>query len=112
MALSQCDAPWLQHILHTLLKNGASIHMILRRIEDAIMSGYHPHSYNQSDIDLALLVYHIGGANLLMALNQRLCLPAVRTVRKNTLSIKITRTIGSITSKTIVQNIRTVTIEP
>ncbi|KIJ09004.1 hypothetical protein PAXINDRAFT_88080 [Paxillus involutus ATCC 200175] len=112
MALSQCDAPWLQHILHTLLKNGASIQTILHRIEDAVVNGYNPHSYNQAEFDLALLVYRVGGANLLTALNQRLCLPAVRTVRNNTLSIKITPTIGSITSETTAQNIRSVIIEP
>ncbi|KIJ10241.1 hypothetical protein PAXINDRAFT_86340, partial [Paxillus involutus ATCC 200175] len=73
MALSQCDTPWLQHILHTLLKNGASIQTILRRIEDAVVNGYNSHSYNQAEFDLALLVYCVGGANLLTALNQRLC---------------------------------------
>ena len=112
MALSQSDAPWLRHILHTLLKNGASIHTVLHRIEEAITNGYNPHSCHQAEFDLTLLVYHVGGTNLLTALNQRLCLPAVHTVRQNTLSVKITPTIGTITSETISQNIHSVVIAP
>ncbi|KIK76637.1 hypothetical protein PAXRUDRAFT_28940 [Paxillus rubicundulus Ve08.2h10] len=108
----KCNAPWLQHILHTLLKNGASIQTILRRIEDAVVNGYNPHSYNQAEFNLALLIYRVGGANLLTTLNQRLCIPAVHTVQNNTLSIKITPTISSITSETTAQNIHSVIIEP
>ncbi|KAF9229767.1 hypothetical protein BS17DRAFT_826064 [Gyrodon lividus] len=110
MALSQCDALWL--ILHMLLKNGASIQTILCQIEDTVMNGYNPHSYNQAEFDLVLLVYCVRGANLLTALNQCLCLPAVHTVRNNTLSVKIAPTIGSITSETIAQNICSIIIEP
>ncbi|KAI9568692.1 hypothetical protein HD554DRAFT_1993024, partial [Boletus coccyginus] len=57
MLLSQCDTPWLHHILHTLLKTGRSISAILY----TITNGYNPHSYNQVKFDLALLVYCVGG---------------------------------------------------
>ncbi|KAF8835723.1 hypothetical protein BDN67DRAFT_1015278 [Paxillus ammoniavirescens] len=95
MALSQSDAPWLRHILQTLHKNGASIHMILRCIEDTVANGYKLHSYNKDECDLSILIYCIGGVNLLSALNQRLCLPSV-----------------PITFETIAKNIRSVAIEP
>ncbi|KAI6010797.1 hypothetical protein F5J12DRAFT_699670, partial [Pisolithus orientalis] len=55
MALSQSDAPWLHHILHTLHMNGASICTILCQIKDTITNGYRPHSYNQDKLDIALL---------------------------------------------------------
>ena len=112
MALSQNDAPWLWHILQTLHKNGASIRTILCRIEEAVANGYKPRGYDQDESDLALLIYHVGGANLLTALGQRLCLPSVRTVRHNTSSIQMTPTIGPITSDTIVKNICMIAIEP
>ncbi|KAI6008633.1 hypothetical protein PISMIDRAFT_690710 [Pisolithus microcarpus 441] len=110
MALSQSDVPWLRHILQTLHKNGASIRTILRRIEDAIANGYRPHSYNQDELDLALLIYRVGGGNLLSALNQRLCLPTTRTLRPST--VKVTPTIGPISCASIAKNIQTVAIEP
>ena len=94
MALSQNDAPWLWHILQTLHKNGASIHTILCRIEEAVTNGYKPRGYDQDESDLALLIYRVGGTNLLTALGQRLCLPSVHTVRHNTSSIQMTPTIG------------------
>ncbi|KIJ57601.1 hypothetical protein HYDPIDRAFT_171623, partial [Hydnomerulius pinastri MD-312] len=71
MAVSQSDIPWLRHLLQTLLKNGASVNAILRRIEEALEHGYKPRGYSNEAYDLALLVYRIGGANLLYALNQR-----------------------------------------
>ncbi|KIJ09541.1 hypothetical protein PAXINDRAFT_87327, partial [Paxillus involutus ATCC 200175] len=112
MALSQSDAPWLRHILQTLHKNGASIHAILRRIEDAIANGYKPRGYSQDEIDLSILIYRVGGSNLLSALNQRLCLPAVRTICNGSSAVKIAPTIGSITSENISKNIRSVVIGP
>lgn len=112
LAPSQNDAPWLQHILNILLKNGAGIPTILCHIEDAITTGYNPHGYNQNKIDLAVLIYRVGGGNLLTALNQCLCLLAVRTIQQNTLSVKITPTIGIITPKTIVQNIINIVLKP
>ena len=112
MALSQSDAPWLHHILQTLHKNGASIRTILCRIEDAVANGYKPHSYNQDEHDLSILIYCVGGVNLLSALNQRLCLPSVHTIRNDTSTVKITPTIGPITFETIAKNIRSVAIEP
>ncbi|KIN93973.1 hypothetical protein M404DRAFT_97578, partial [Pisolithus tinctorius Marx 270] len=69
MALSQSDLPWLWQLLTTLLNNGAGINTILRKIEEAIEHGYKPCNYSSDAYDLALLVYHLGGANLLYALN-------------------------------------------
>ena len=112
MALSQNNAPWLRHILQTLHKNGASIRTILCKIEEVISNGYKPHGYDQDEADLTLLIYHVGGANLLTTLNQRLCLPSVCTIRHHTLSVQMTPTIGPISSKTIKKNIHTIAIEP
>ena len=59
-----------------------------------------------------LFIYYVGGTNLLSALNQRLCLPAVRMVCHNMLSIPIAPTIGPITTETIKKKICDIAIEP
>ncbi|KIN94711.1 hypothetical protein M404DRAFT_167565 [Pisolithus tinctorius Marx 270] len=113
MALSQSDLPWLRQLLSTLLKNGAGINAILRKIEEAIEHGYKPHNYTKDAYDLALLVYRLGGANLLYALNQRLALPSLCSVVQNHFStVTITPTIGPITLDAIAMNIRGVIVEP
>ncbi|KAI6003279.1 hypothetical protein F5J12DRAFT_893920 [Pisolithus orientalis] len=106
MALSQSDLPWLRQFLSTLLKNGAGINAILHKIEEAIEHGYKPHNYTKDAYDLALLVYCLGGANLLYALNQHLALPSLHSVIQNHFStITITPTIGPITLDAIAMNI-------
>ncbi|KIO07203.1 hypothetical protein M404DRAFT_50423, partial [Pisolithus tinctorius Marx 270] len=76
MALLDHDVPWLRQLLQTSLHNGTSIRTILRMIEDALEHGYRPKNHGTDAIDLALLVYRLGGANLLFVLNQRLALPS------------------------------------
>ena len=56
MALSQNNAPWLQHILQTLHKNGASVRTILCKIKEAISNGYKPCGYDQDEADLVLRI--------------------------------------------------------
>jgi len=112
MAISQMDVPWLQQILQIQIKNGAGINTIIRRIEEALEKGYKPHGYSNDAYDLALLIYRIGGANLLYALNQRLSIPSLRTLRNHLSFITITPTIGSIVLDTITANILGVIVEP
>ncbi|KIJ12686.1 hypothetical protein PAXINDRAFT_27969, partial [Paxillus involutus ATCC 200175] len=76
MALSQADMPWLQQLLHTALKNGSSINAIIWMIEDALERGYRPRGHSAQSNDLALLIYRLGGTNLLYALNQHLNIPS------------------------------------
>ena len=70
MAISQTDVPWLQRLLQVQLRNGAGINTIIRHIEEAIEQGYKPRGYSNDAYDLALLIYRIGGANLLYAIDE------------------------------------------
>ncbi|KAG1747472.1 hypothetical protein EDB19DRAFT_1905611 [Suillus lakei] len=82
MALAQCDVPWLRNLLQT-----------------------------EAD-DLALLILHLGGHNLLYALSQRLPLPSLRTLGRHTSFVKITPIIGQITMGVIQHNIAAVILAP
>jgi hypothetical protein len=112
MALAQSDIPWLKHLLQTLIRNGASIHTILRKIEEALERGYRPRGHSSEAYDFALLVYRIGGGSLLFALGRRMCIPSLRSLHNNLSFIVITPTIGLISSETIGKNIINVVIEP
>ena len=113
MALFQSNMLWLRQLLSTLLNSGAGINTILHKIEEAIEHGYKPRNYGEDAYDLALLVYRLGGANLLYALNQRLALPSLHSVIRNHFSlVTITPTIGPITPDVIAANIRGVIVEP
>ncbi|KIK80924.1 hypothetical protein PAXRUDRAFT_36050 [Paxillus rubicundulus Ve08.2h10] len=56
---------------------------ILRKIEEALEHSYKPHGYSNKAYDLALLVYCVGGANLLHALNQCMCIPSLCSIHNN-----------------------------
>ena len=112
MVISQIDIPWLQRILQVQIKNGAGINTIIRRIEEALEKGYKPRGYSNDAYNLALLIYHIGGANLLYALNQRMSIPSLRTLHNRLSFITITPTLGSIVLDTITANIVNVIVEP
>lgn len=111
MALSQQDVPYLRQLLSTSLRNGASIKTILRALEDALENGYRPRNHKQESLDLAALIYRLGGRNLLYAITQRFPLPSLRTLRNHTSFIKVTPTVGRITSGPIAQNLRSLLIE-
>jgi hypothetical protein len=112
MALAQSDIPWLKHLLQTLIHNGASIHMILCKIEEALERGYRPRGHSSEAYNLALLVYCIGGGSLLFALGHHMCIPSLHSLCNNLSVIVITPTIGLISSETIGKNITNVAIEP
>ena len=112
MVLSQSDIPWLQQLLNTALHNGASVRTIIRMIEDALERGYWPHGHTAETTDLSLLVYWLGGSNLLYALSKRLALPSLRTLRTKMSFIKVTPTIGCISVDTVKKNVQEVVIAP
>ncbi|KAG9309942.1 hypothetical protein JVU11DRAFT_9974 [Chiua virens] len=112
MAISQTDVPWLQRILQIQIKNGAGINTIIRRIEEALEKGYKPRGYSNDAYDLVLLVYRIGGANLLYALNRRMSIPSLRTLRTRLSFVTIAPTIGPIVLDTISANILNVIVGP
>ena len=112
MALSQADIPWLCQLLKTALHNGASIHTIICKIEDALERGYQPCGHTAEATDLTLLIYWLRGRSLLFALSKHLTLPSLRTLHSKMSFVKITPTIGRISIDTIKKNIRDTVVGP
>ncbi|KIK91424.1 hypothetical protein PAXRUDRAFT_34947 [Paxillus rubicundulus Ve08.2h10] len=83
-------------------------HINRLKLQDALERGYCPHGHSSEANDLALLIYHLGGANLLYALNQRLHIPSLRTLCNKTCFVKLTPTISHITVNTIKENLQTI----
>ncbi|KIK33635.1 hypothetical protein CY34DRAFT_49850, partial [Suillus luteus UH-Slu-Lm8-n1] len=111
MAISEKDIPRLQQIVNVALRNGASIREIVNKLEDALEGAYRPRGYGASDLDIATLVFRLGGSQLLFALNHSLGLPSIRTLRTRSTFTKLTPTIGPIRNEQLDENIRSVMLK-
>ncbi|KAG1897499.1 uncharacterized protein F5891DRAFT_957131, partial [Suillus fuscotomentosus] len=80
MAISENDVPRLQQVIKITLDNGANVHKVINKLEDAIEGIYCPRGYGSSNIDIATLVYHLRGHQLLYVLNHKLGIPSIRTL--------------------------------
>ncbi|KAG2136159.1 hypothetical protein BD769DRAFT_1709636 [Suillus cothurnatus] len=99
MAVSKRDIPHLQQIINIALCNGASIHQIVNKLEDALGGAYYPWGYDATDLDIATLIYRLGGRQLLFALNQKIAIPSLHTLHTQAVFTIITPTIGTICNK-------------
>ncbi|KAG1782210.1 hypothetical protein EV702DRAFT_1240022 [Suillus placidus] len=110
MAISEQDIPRLWQIINVAMHNGASVQEIVNKLEDALEGAYRPRGYGASDLDIATLVFHLGGRQLLFALNQSLGLPSIRTLRTRSTFTTLTPTIGPIRNEQLDENIRSVVL--
>ncbi|KAG2159477.1 uncharacterized protein EDB93DRAFT_1237586 [Suillus bovinus] len=106
MAISEHDIPRLQQIIHVALGNGASVWEIINKLEDALEGAYHPRGYGADDLDIATLVYRLGGCQLLFALNQKLSIQSLCTLRTQAAFTTIFPTIGTIRDEHFDANIQ------
>lgn len=112
MAVSENNILRLQQIINVALRHGTSIHEIVNKLEDALKGVYHPRGYGTDDLDIATLVYRLGGCQLLFALNQKLSLPSLQTLHTRSIFTTITPTIGPIRDEHIIENIHTIVLSP
>lgn len=112
MAVSEHNIPRLQQIINIALCHGTSIREIVNKLEDAIEGVYCPRGYGADDLDIATLVYRLGGRQLLFALNQYLSLPSLRTLRTRSVFTSITPTISTIRDEHMHENIRAIVLTP
>ncbi|KAG1764501.1 hypothetical protein EV702DRAFT_1182589 [Suillus placidus] len=106
MAISEHNIPRLQQIVSVALGNGASVREIINKLEDTLEGAYCPRGYGADDLDIATLVYRLGGRQLLFALNQKLSIPSLRTLRTRAAFTTITPTIGTIRNEHFDTNIQ------
>ncbi|KAJ7572768.1 hypothetical protein C8J56DRAFT_806547 [Mycena floridula] len=112
MSIAEKDVPRLQILVQTSLRNGDGPKAIVNRIVEAAEGLRSTKGYNESDLDLATLVYRLGGRSLLYALNHSLGLPSLRTLCNSADFVKIAPTIGQIDKTEISANIQNVVIKP
>ncbi|KAG1855137.1 hypothetical protein C8R48DRAFT_749469 [Suillus tomentosus] len=105
MAISENDVPRLQQVIKIAMDNGASVREVVNKLEDAIEGVYRPWGYGSSDIDIATLVYHLGGRQLLYMLNHKLGIPSIRTLRARSTFTTITPTTCPIRPEQFNENI-------
>ncbi|KAG2143675.1 hypothetical protein DEU56DRAFT_870487 [Suillus clintonianus] len=90
--------------------NVDSIREIVNKLEDALEGVYCPRGYGADDLDIATLVYRLGGRQLLFALNKTLGLPSLRTLQTCSVFNSITPTIGPIVDQNFDNNIRSIVL--
>ncbi|KAG2344265.1 hypothetical protein BDR05DRAFT_975625 [Suillus weaverae] len=110
MAISENDIPRLQQVINVALRDGTSIHKIVNKLEDALKGVYCPRGYGADDLDIATLVYRLGGRQLLFALNKTLGLPSLHTLQTRSVFTSITPTIGPIVNQNFDDNIRSIVL--
>jgi hypothetical protein len=110
MAISEKDIPRIHQIIDVALRHGSSVREVVNKLEDALEGAYTPRGYGADDLDIATLVFRLGGRQLLFALNQSLGLPSLRTLRSKSTFTSIVPTIGPIRNEQFDQNIQNIVI--
>ncbi|KLO14229.1 hypothetical protein SCHPADRAFT_826611, partial [Schizopora paradoxa] len=106
MAISSGDIPRLDRLLSQALNDGAGITQILGRVELSLLGAYHARSFDEKDIDIAVLVYRLGGRSLLFALNKYIEIPSIRALQRAQAFTKIHPSFGAPQMEEVLFNIR------
>ncbi|KAG2131407.1 uncharacterized protein EDB93DRAFT_1243134 [Suillus bovinus] len=105
MAISEKDIPYIHQIIDIALRHGSSVQEVVNKLEDALEGAYTPRGYGADDLNIATLVFRLGGRQLLFALNQSLGLPSLHTLCSKLIFTSIVPTIGPIRDEQFDQNI-------
>ncbi|KAJ7471015.1 hypothetical protein FB451DRAFT_1037175, partial [Mycena latifolia] len=112
-AVAEMNIPRLQQLVSVGLRRGASPSAIIRMMQSALEGVYRPRPVLDSrTLDIALMVYRLGGRKLLYAVNHGLGLPSLRTLRNHMAFTKIMPTVGTISVSDIIHNINEVLLKP
>ncbi|KAJ7702812.1 hypothetical protein B0H17DRAFT_923154, partial [Mycena rosella] len=83
-AVAGMDIPRLRQLVSVGLRRGSSPAAIIRMMQSALEGVYRPRPILDSrTLDIALMVYRLGGRKLLYAVNHGLGLPSLRTLRNH-----------------------------
>ncbi|KAG2336335.1 hypothetical protein BDR05DRAFT_896867, partial [Suillus weaverae] len=111
MAISENDIPCIHQVINIALRNGTSIREVVNKLEDTLEGVYRPRGYGASDLDIATLVFRLGGRQLLFALKQGLKIPSLRTLRAKSIFTSLTPTISPIRNDKFHQNIQHIVVD-
>ncbi|KAJ7477836.1 hypothetical protein B0H11DRAFT_2281259 [Mycena galericulata] len=112
-AVAEMNIPRLQQLVSVGLRRGASPSAIIRMMQSALEGVYRLRPIlDTRTLDIALMVYRLGGRKLLYAVNHGLGLPSLRTLRNHMAFTRIMPTVGTISVADIVHNIKEVILKP
>ncbi|KAK6987916.1 hypothetical protein R3P38DRAFT_3229768 [Favolaschia claudopus] len=108
-AIVENNLPRLQQLISVGIRRGSSPNALIRMIQSALEGVYQPRPVSRT-LDIALLVFRLGGRKLLYAVNHGLGLPSLRTLRNHMSFTKVMPTVGMISVEDIIHNIREVVV--
>ncbi|KAJ7838286.1 hypothetical protein B0H14DRAFT_2588687 [Mycena olivaceomarginata] len=112
-AVAGMDIPRLRQLVSVGLRRGSSPAAIVRMMQSALEGVYRPRPVLDSrTLDIALMVYRLGGQKLLYTVNHGLGLPSLCTLRNHMAFTKVMPTVGTISVSDIIHNIREVVLGP
>ncbi|KAJ8508387.1 hypothetical protein ONZ45_g9334 [Pleurotus djamor] len=82
-ALASGDVPRIQHLIASGIRNNKSVNTMYAELQSKIVTMRSSKQFNQTDLDLARLVQHLGGRKLLFALNKALGIPSVTVLARS-----------------------------
>ncbi|KAF7334758.1 hypothetical protein MSAN_02374300 [Mycena sanguinolenta] len=112
-AVAEMNIPRLQQLVSVGIRRGSSPLAIIRMMQSALEGVYRPRPVLDSrTLDIALMVYRLGGRKLLYAVNHGLGLPSLRSLRNHMAFTKVMPTVGELSPADIIHNIREVVFKP
>lgn len=107
--ISQNDIPGLHRLVSTATKEKVGVSELINRLEKAKRGEYHPKNYTPCNFDLAMLMYELGGAGAVYALNHApTALPSLKRIRALRKKFSLRLTVRHIELSDILKNIETV----
>lgn len=108
MAVATGDIPRLHKLVQQGLRDGASIGAITTKIEAGLAGAYQARGYDETDLDISLMVLRLGGRKLLYALNHQFAIPSLRALRAAHAFTELTPSFGTPCINTIISNIHSI----
>jgi hypothetical protein len=113
LLISTHDIPRLRHIIELSLKQKRSLSYIVDRLEQAIDGVYKATGQHTDwEMDLALLVYRLGGWRLLWTMIVTFNLPSIRTLKRKVNRVTVRPCLRATDDETVSENIQNVVLKP
>jgi len=77
MAIGKEDIPRIRSLMATQTRAGASLFLIIEKIDKAVTRNYSPRGYNRTDFECAFLIYKLGGRSAANIAHKALGIPSI-----------------------------------
>ena len=106
MAVATNQVPRLKQLVAQGLKDGVSVGTLVETIQRAVDDTYRARQYDSDDMDIALMVYRLGGRKLVYAMNHYISVPSLATLRRSKIFTRIMPSLALPTKDDIRHNIQ------